>query len=113
MKYPSKIVQIALDDLSKNINMTSGITNPFDNNRAKTYIRALHKFEPVLNSDEVSNYLVRELHWTDNQTKEVIILIDKLNSGSSFQGGETNDLQNYYKQWEKEVNGNDKSNSCK
>ena len=103
-KFPelSCIVKKAMEELTATINMTTGIHHPMDNDRAKTYIRALHKYEPELNSDIVGAYLVRELKWDTRHAKDVEKLIDTLNEGKYFQGGEKTGLQNYYRRWKNE-----------
>lgn len=100
---PSEIVILAMKDLTGSINMSTGITHPMDNDKAKTYIRALHKYEPQLIADEVSSYLIRELGWQTRHAKEIESLIKTLNNGKYFKGGETSGLQHYYKNWKKEL----------
>lgn len=101
---PSEIVKIAMQELTSDINMSTGITHHMDNDRAKTYIRTLHKYEPELNSDLVSSYLIRELNWDTRHAKDVEKLIDTLNNGRYFQGGEKTGLQNHYKRWKANSN---------
>lgn len=99
---PSCIVKRAMEQLTDSINMSTGISHPMDNNRAKTFIKALHKYEPELNADIIGSYLVRELNWETRFAKDIEKLIETLNSGSFFKGGEKTGLQNYYKKWENE-----------
>ncbi len=47
---PDKVVQNALNDLTRSINMSTGITHPSDENLCKTYLRALNKYEYKLNN---------------------------------------------------------------
>ncbi len=96
---PSEIVKIAMQELTDTINMSTGISHPMDNDRAKTYIRVLHKYEAELNSDIVSSYLIGELNWDTRHAKDIEKLIDTLNNGKYFQGGEKTGLQNHYKRW--------------
>ncbi len=96
---PSEIVKIAMQELSEMINMSTGISHPMDNYTAKTYIRVLHKYEPELNSDVVCSYLIRELNWDTKHAKDIEKLIETLNNGKYFLGGEKTGLQNYYKRW--------------
>ena len=70
-----------------------------DEKRAKTYILSLHKYESSLNADIVGSYLVRELNWDTEDAKDVEKLINTLNNGKHFQGGQRTGLQHYYKQW--------------
>lgn len=98
---PSCIVKKAMEDLSNSINMSTGILHPMDEDRAKTYIRALHKYEPKLDPDIVGAYLIRELNWDTQYAKDIQKLIETLNKGSYFKGGEKTGLQDYYKAWKK------------
>jgi hypothetical protein len=99
---PTAIVKRAMTNLTTTINMSTGISNPSDNNRAKTFIRALHKYENELNASVVSSYLIRELRWSPRHAHDIEKLINALNQGSFFHGGDKVGLQNYYKKWEKE-----------
>lgn len=99
MNFPHKVVQEAFNDLSKSINMSTGITHFMDEELCKTYLRALDKNEYTLNSQEINAYLITELGWESDDVKDVIKLIDKLNSGSYFKGGDKTGLQNHIKRW--------------
>lgn len=101
---PSEIVKVAMQELTNGINMSTGISHPRDNDKAKTYIRTLHKYEPELKSDIVGSYLIRELNWATRHAKDIEKLIDTLNDGKYFQGGERTGLQNYYKKWKAQSN---------
>lgn len=79
--------------------MRTGISHPSDKDQAKTYIRALHKYESELKAEEVVTYLVTELGWTFNHANDVGKLITTLCVGRYFHGGEKVGLQNYYKRW--------------
>ncbi|HUX56305.1 MAG TPA: hypothetical protein VMV77_04985 [Bacteroidales bacterium] len=102
MPEPSPIIKIALQHLTRTINLSTGITHPSDNERAKTFIRALHKYEPELNPDIVGAYLIKELSWHTKHAKEIEKLIETLNNGLFFKGGAKTGLKEYYKQWEQE-----------
>lgn len=96
---PSLIVQEAFKELTAVINNSTGITHPSDNSRAKTYIKTLFKYEPELNSDLVCSYLVNELSWQTKHSNDIRKLIDTLNNGKHFMGGEKTGLQHHYKRW--------------
>lgn len=96
---PSCIVKKAMESLTASINMSTGIHHPSDEDRAKTFIRALHKYEPSLDANLVGAYLIRELGWTTNHAQDVEKLIETLNAGRYFRGGEKTGLSNYYKRW--------------
>lgn len=100
---PSLITQEALKELTAVINTSTGISHPSDNSRAKTFIRTLFKYEPELNSDLICSYLVNELSWQTKYSNDIRKLIDTLNSGKYFTGGEKTGLQNHYKRWKKAI----------
>ncbi|TDS13065.1 hypothetical protein [Sphingobacterium paludis] len=99
---PSCIVKKAMKSLTNSINMSTGISHHSDEEQAKTYILALHKYEPSINADIIGAYLIRELNWDTDHAKDIEKLIDTLNNGKYFQGGRRTGLQNYYKRWKKE-----------
>ncbi len=99
---PSCVVKKAMESLTSSINMSTGIHHPSDENRAKTFIRALHKYESNLDSNIVGAYLVRKLGWSANHAKDIEKLIDTLNAGRYFRGGEKTGLSNYYKRWKEQ-----------
>lgn len=99
---PSCIVIKAMKDLTRSINMPTGIQHSSDEEQAKTFILSLHKYEPSLNANIVGSYLVRELGWNTDHAKGIEKLINTLNNGKYFKGGRRIGLQNYYKQWKKE-----------
>jgi hypothetical protein len=99
---PSCIVIKAMEELTESINMSTGITHPSDEGHAKTTILALHKYEPELNADIVASYLVRELGWDSEYANEMKELINTLNAGRFFKGGDRTGLQHSYKRWKEE-----------
>jgi len=99
---PEPVVQIALRELTSNINLSTGIHHGHDNDRAKMYIRALNKYS-TLDGNTVMAFLVRELGWDSDHANDVKKLIDTLNAGKYFQGGQRTGLKNYYKRWQKKV----------
>lgn len=103
-KYPepSCIVKKALESLTNSINMSTGIHHPSDENRAKTYVRALFKYEPFLDSNIVGAYLVKELRWTAKHAQDIEKLIKTLNAGRYFRGGEKTGLAAHYKRWKEQ-----------
>lgn len=100
-KLPDIVVQNAFTELTNVINRSTGITHPMDEERCKTYIRALNKYNYELNPDEISAYLTRELNWDYDDCKDVIKLIEKINSGGYFQGGQKTGLKNHINRWKK------------
>ena len=101
----SDVAKVAFKDLTDSINMSTGISHPYDNSQAKTYIRALYKYEPSLQAEAVVSYLVTELGWTSMYANDVGKLISTLNHGRDFRGGTKTGLQVYYKHWKDKVDG--------
>ena len=52
-------------------------------------------------TQEIFSYLSAELNWESDDAKDVIKLIDKVNSGVYFQGGAKTGLKSYIKRWKK------------
>lgn len=101
---PDAVVCQAFENLSKSINMSTGIHHHMDEERAKTYLRALHKYEYHLNEEKIENLLVGELKWTKDHAEDVLEIIRKINNGKSFQGGAKTGLKSYITQWINECN---------
>ena len=99
---PSCIVKKALEELTSDINMGTGTSHPADEKQAKTFILALHKYEASLEADVVGAYLIRELNWENEEAKKIESLINIINDGKYFQGGERTGLKDYYKKWKEE-----------
>lgn len=99
---PDLLVQNAFKDLTSSINMSTGIVHSDDNERCKTYIRALKKYNYEMNSQQVFSYLTSELNWDSDDANDVIKLIDKINSGGYFKGGAKTGLKSYIKRWQSE-----------
>ena len=95
----SEIAKVAFAELSSCINMSTGISHPSDESRAKTYVRALYKYEDSLNEEDVVSYLVSQLNWTSAHANEVGKLVKILNDARYFKGGDKTGLQNHYKRW--------------
>lgn len=99
---PTCIVIKALEELTETINLSSGFSHPSDENRVKTTILTLHKYEAELNSDIVASYLIRELGWESDLANKIMQLINTLNTGKSFRGGDRKGLQHNYKRWKEQ-----------
>lgn len=100
---PNEVVKEAFDELSVLINIQTGILNTIDNNFCKTFLKALYKYDYELDSTKIKSYLITKLGWKNKHADDVVKLIDKLNSGSYFQGGEKTGLKKHIKRWEKSV----------
>jgi len=99
IELPDLIVQTAFKDLTSSINMSTGIVHSSDNALCKTFIRALKKYNYELNSKKIYAFLTKNLNWDYDDANDVIKLIDKVNSGGYFQGGEKTGLKYYIKRW--------------
>lgn len=102
-EQPTAIVKMVLKLLTESINLSTGILHPSDERLAKTYIRALHRYENRLDGLVVDAYLVNHLEWCAKHAQEVKRLIDILNDGRYFKGGDTKGLAALYKSWKKKV----------
>ena len=97
---PSSVIIKALEILTESVNLSNHATfHPSDEDSVKTYIRALKKYEPFIDADIVRAYLVRELNWGSGLANKIEELINTLNSGGSFKGGQTTGLKDYYDMW--------------
>ena len=99
-KKPDRVVQNAFIELTQNINLVTGINNTFDEEECKTYIRALNEYKYELDSEQILFYLIAELGWEYDNAKEVIVLIDKVNSGGYFKGEKKNRVEIIHRQLE-------------
>jgi len=99
---PSEVVKKAMNSLTSTINMSTGISHPMDEEKAKTYILSLHKYEPVLDADVVGSYLVKHLNWQTEDAADIEKLINILNAGKFFKGGKRTGLKEYYNRWKAE-----------
>lgn len=97
-KNPSCIVQEALKELN-NIRKSTSI-HPSDEEKVKTYILALHKHEK-LDADIIGAYLIRELNWYLKHVNYIEQLINTLNNGKHFKGGDLTKIQSHYERWNK------------
>jgi hypothetical protein len=104
---PSWIVIKALESLTHGINMSTGISHPSDNQKAKTIALALHKYETSLHPTEIKSYLVGKLNWTQDNASKFTNLIQTLNDGRYFKGGRRTGLREIYKQWKLECEEDD------
>lgn len=94
--------QALIEMNSAPINIAAGITtNPSDEKIVKTIIRALCKYEKQLDVTLIGLFLKEELNWNTRNIEKIQNLINTLNSGKYFHGGEKKGLQNYYKRWKK------------
>lgn len=96
---PEKVILNAFAALTQSINMGSNIFHDSDDKLCKTYLRALHKFQYRLDPDQIYALLTRELDWTSRQAGQIMILVNKINHGKSFQGGDKAGLNKHIERW--------------
>lgn len=77
---PSNISKIALEKLTKSINMSTGIVHHADEHLAKEYMHTLYKNGQSLDANIIGAYLMRELGWEAYRAKDIENLINNLNS---------------------------------
>lgn len=77
------VVALALRTMS----VARNIENKYDEKQAKTHLRALHSEGFSLDEDEIRQYLMDELQWSNKATNEVLEIVRKLNDGRVFRGG--------------------------
>lgn len=97
---PATTVQKAMTMLTREVNMATALTHSSDEELAKTFIRALHKYETSLDTAIVDRFLKVTLRWDAAAAEKVEKWIDALNNGKSFKGGAKTGLKNIYKQWQ-------------
>lgn len=107
------IVVTALVRLTGCINMGTGLSHPSDEELAKTYVRALHRYHRPLEKDKILSYLTGTLKWRFEVAQEIIGLIEKLHAGKAFRGGKTDEktLSHYYTMWKEHCEQQSKNNS--
>lgn len=100
LEYKSK-----LKNLSKSLILDSEIIQSDDMYTIKTYIRALHKYESPLDDKIIEGYLVNSLQWKSVHASQFVELIQRLNSGQDFRGGNCNDInfKENYDYWESQI----------
>jgi len=99
---PPCVVIKALEDLTQSINMSTGLSHSSDDILAKTYLRTFVKYGVPLQEIEIESYLIKKLNWTKEHTNELLEIINKINSGRSFQGGDKTGLKYHIDRWREE-----------
>ena len=82
--------------------MSTGISHSSDDKLAKTYLRALAKYGYLLNEIEIESYLIKQLGWTKDHANDLLEIINKINNGRSFQGGDKTELKRHINRWKEE-----------
>ena len=103
----SPIAEIALKEMDVRMLETKCMGHPDDTETCKTYIRAINKYIPEVTDDELVDYLVTELGWTNKNASEVGVLLKRLKDGGRFVGGAKTGLQEHYKRWKDKLKNKD------
>jgi hypothetical protein len=56
----------------------------------------------MLQETEIESYLIKELNWTKEHSNDLLEIINKINTGRSFKGGEQTGLKYHIDRWKKE-----------
>ncbi|MBO3273490.1 hypothetical protein, partial [Hymenobacter defluvii] len=64
-----------------------------------SHARVLKKYEPNTLPSAIGAYLLREHRWNTSHALYVQGLVQMLQNGQTFQGGDRTGLNNLYKQW--------------
>lgn len=99
---PDCIVKRALIDLTESINMATGLHHSSDDDLAKTYLRTLLKYEYPLPELDIEACLINDLDWRKEYADQLLAIINKINNGRSFQGGDKTNLKYHIDRWRKE-----------
>ena len=86
-ELPSAVEQVAVRRLTEMVNMSGPLNHPNDEEDAKGVIRELVKNIPDLDSVRLKAYMVRELHWPNDEAERFKGWVDSLKEGRRFQGG--------------------------
>ncbi len=93
------ILEIALREMDENMFNSKSLIHPNDEERCKTYIRAIHIYLPSVKPSEVKDFLVTNLDWKSSNAEKAGRLLQTLKEGRTFKGGRTTDLKKYYDDW--------------
>jgi hypothetical protein len=95
----TSLLEIALDEMDARMFGTKTMGHPDDVETCKTYIRAIHKYLPEASPSQIQNILTVELNWKSKDAAEVGELLQRLNEGRRFVGGQKTNLKEYYNRW--------------
>ena len=95
----NNLLLTALKDMDVQMLGTKCLSHKNDEESCKTYIRAIHKYLPEVQPQEVKNYLVTEFGWENKNASKVGTLLQCLKEGGTFRGGQTTYLKEYYNRW--------------
>ena len=78
------ILRKSIEILSSIINVTTGLSHPLDEARAKELLKALHKQSIPLKYDDVYRLAI-ENHWSEKNAKNIATLAEKIGNGGRVQ----------------------------
>ena len=94
-----QIAKIALKEMDVRMFETKCMGHPDDIETCKTYVRVINKYIPELSDDDLVDYLVTGLGWTNKEAVKVGELLKRLKNGGRFVGGAKTGLKDYYQRW--------------
>lgn len=95
---PVCIVMRALIDMSS-INKTSIPFHESDQNRVKTYFKALHDNKMELEESVIESYLYKTLNWTKRSIDEAFIILSAIKEGRHIKG-QVGDTRGFFTKWQ-------------
>jgi hypothetical protein len=98
-ELPPCEVRQALQDLTHSINISTGLGNPSDDDLAKTYLRTLTHYKYRLDPFEMESYLIKDLNWWKRHCDELLEIVNKINAGKFFQGGDKTGHKYHNDRW--------------
>ncbi len=103
LKEIDPIVEIALKELTDLINLSTGINHNSDNERCKSYLRALYKNGNSLDETSIYRFLTKELKWSSKHSMDAVEIVHKLNSKKKFNGGDKSDFIELIDRWDSKL----------
>ena len=100
-QLPSSLVVTALKELTRQINLKTGIINPHDEELARSYVWALHQEEQYLPGKECAALLISKLKWSYDHAMDLTALIAKLNQGRRIRVGKRISPEELIRNWKK------------
>ncbi|MBP1629646.1 MAG: hypothetical protein H6Q15_539 [Bacteroidetes bacterium] len=98
---PSAIAKIALEELTKGINISTGVRHPADIKKAKITLKVLSEYELEMDAAVLEAYLVNSLGWQTKHSKEIKALFLELKGMKVMKGLVRDDITKIFETWEK------------
>jgi hypothetical protein len=78
------ILRKAIETLSRVVNVSTGLSHPLDESRAKELLKGLHKQGIPLNSSDIYSLAIDNL-WTERHARKLSELAEKIGNGGRVQ----------------------------